>query len=146
MADDGRHAWSGRDIVDRGDLEAVLTVFYGAALEDELLAPVFEAAGMELDTHLPRIVSFWEVSLLGTGDYVGRPMQLHRHLAETAGLGAEHFARWLELFHATVDAMYAGPTAQLAKAQAVRIAIGMQRAILGEAVSRPVTVVRTATS
>ena len=146
MTDDVIHAWAGRDLADRDDLEALLTAFYGAALEDALLGPVFAAAGMELDTHLPRIASFWEVALLGTGDYVGRPMQLHRHLAETAGLGAAHFARWLELWHETVDAMYAGPNAQLAKAQAVRMALGMQRAIAGEVEPRPVTVVRTATS
>jgi hemoglobin len=144
MIVDEDYPWVARDLADRGDLEAVLTVFYGAALEDELLGPVFEAAGMELDTHLPRIVSFWEVALLGTGDYVGRPMQLHRHLAETAGLRAEHFGRWLELWHATLDAMYVGPTTERAKSQAVRMAFGMQRAIAGELDPRPVTVVRRA--
>lgn len=110
------------DITDRADLDALLRTFYGSALHDELLGPVFAHAGIDLVTHLPRIATFWEVTLLGTGDYVGRPMQLHRHLADTAGLGAGHFQRWLALWEQTLTAMFAGPTAELAKTEAVRIA------------------------
>jgi len=115
------------DITDRADLDGLLHAFYGAALHDELLGPVFATAGMDLALHLPRIASFWEVTLLGTGEYFGRPMQLHRHLADTAGLGAGHFQRWLALWAQTLTAMFAGPTAERAKTEAVRIAGHMVR-------------------
>jgi hemoglobin len=109
------------DLKDRADLDALLQAFYGAALDDELLGPVFASASMDLAAHLPRIVSFWEVTLLGTGEYFGRPMQLHRHLADTAGLGAPHFERWLALWDQTLTAMFAGPTVHRAKTEAARL-------------------------
>jgi len=115
------------DITDRADLDDLLHAFYDAALHDELLGPVFATAGMDLAVHLPRIASFWEVTLLGTGEYFGRPMQLHRHLAATAGLGAGHFQRWLALWYQTLTAMFAGPNAERAKTEAGRIADHMVR-------------------
>ena len=103
------------DLTDRADLDALLHAFYGCALNDELLGPVFASAGISLAAHLPRIASFWEVISLGTGEYFGRPMQLHRHLADSAGLGALHFQRWLALWDQTLTAMFVGPTADRAK-------------------------------
>lgn len=86
---------------------------------------------MDLAIHLPRIALFWQVTLLHTGDYVGRPMQLHRQLADTAGLTVDLFERWLQIWHTTIDAMFTGPVADRAKSDAVRMAAGMARAISG---------------
>jgi len=117
------------DLATRADIDALLLAFYSRALHDDQLGPVFRAAKMDLATHLPRIGDFWEVSLLGTGDYSGRPMQLHAHLAEAAGLLAELFDRWLEIWHATLAELFSGPTADRAGTDAVRMAAGMRRAI-----------------
>lgn len=116
-----------RDLTDREDVDALLHAFYGKALHDELPGPVFASAGMDLATHLPRIAYFWEVTLLGSGEYFGRPMPLHRHLADTASLGAPHFQRWRCLWDQTLTAMFAGPTAERAKSEALRIAEHMIR-------------------
>jgi len=127
-----RGALDGRvlgDIMDRADIEALLCAFYSAALVDPVLGPVFAIAEMDLAAHLPRIASFWEVTLLGTGAYVGRPMQLHRHLAATAGLAAIHFERWLVLWQHTLTALFKGPTATRAASDAQRMAVGMLRDI-----------------
>ncbi len=115
------------DIESRTDIEALLWAFYGAALIDPVLGPVFTIAEMDLATHLPRIASFWEVTLLGTGTYAGRPMQLHRHLAATAGLAAVHFEQWLVLWRHTLTALFDGPTATRAVGDAQRMAVGMIR-------------------
>ena len=48
------------DITDRADLDALLHAFYGCALNDELLGPVFASAAMHLALHLPHIATFWE--------------------------------------------------------------------------------------
>lgn len=119
------------DLTDRADLDALLLSFYGSALGDELLGPVFASSGMDLAEHLPRIANFWEVTLLGTGEYFGRPMQLHRQLADTAGLGAPHFQRWLALWDQTLTEMFAGPTAERARSEAVRIAERMVQDLTG---------------
>jgi hemoglobin len=125
-------------MTDRADVDALLQAFYGCALSDELLGPIFAIAGIDLAVHLPRIAAFWEVALLGIGEYVGRPMQLHRQLANTAGLGAPHFQRWLALWGQTLTAMFAGPTADRAKNEAARIADRMIRD-LAHSPPRPLT-------
>lgn len=115
------------DLATRADIDALVAAFYGTALHDPGLGPVFAASGMTLATHLPRIAAFWEVSLFGTGTYAGRPARVHRHLAAKAGLRPEHFDRWLALWRRTVDGMFAGPVAELAKATAARMAVGLAR-------------------
>lgn len=120
------------DLTTRAEIDALLLAFYGRALHDEQLGPVFAAAQMDLITHLPRIGDFWEVSLLGTGSYSGRPMRLHAHLAEACGLVPELFDRWLELWHETLAELYAGPVADRAGTDAMRMANGMRRAIFSD--------------
>lgn len=108
-------------------MEALLRAFYGMALRDGLLGPVFQTAGMRLEKHLPRITSFWEVTLLGTGTYAGSPLAVHRQAAAVSGLGEAHFARWLVLWGRTVTSMFSGSTATRALADAERMAAGMLR-------------------
>jgi hemoglobin len=115
------------DLDSRTAIDALLLAFYGRALPDEVLGPVFRAAHMDLDTHLPRIAAFWERTLLNTGTYDGRPMQVHRHLTQTAGLAEHHYVRWLELWHQTLDARYAGPLATRAGEVAEQMATALQR-------------------
>ena len=94
---------------------------------DELLGPVFDGAHLDLRTHLPRIGDFWERTLLGTGDYGGRPMAVHRRLHESFPLTPEMFDRWLELWSSAVDLSFTGPIAEQAKSTARRVADAMQR-------------------
>jgi hemoglobin len=119
---------SGRDIASRDDLDRLLTAFYQHAMTDELLEPVFTASQMVLATHLPRIGSFWEVTLLHEGDYSGRPMQVHRDLVEVAGLRRAHFSRWLAIWTETVSTMFSGPVAGKAVTDATRMGAAMARA------------------
>jgi hemoglobin len=113
------------DLDSREQIDTLLVAFYERALGDELLGPVFRAARMDLATHLPRIAAFWEKTLLGAGSYEGRPMRIHRHLMETAGLRDEHFERWLQLWQGTIREGFAGPLAEQAVTDAVRIAEAM---------------------
>lgn len=115
------------DLDSRAAIDALLLAFYSQALDDEVLGSVFRSAHLELATHLPRIAAFWERSLLGTGGYGGRPMQVHRHLMDTAGLSARHFTRWLELWQQTLAALYDGPLATRAARDAERMAEAMLR-------------------
>jgi hemoglobin len=114
-----------RDLDSREQIDALLTAFYGRALFDDLLGPVFLAAGLDLVTHLPRIGAFWEKTLLGTGEYAGRPMQIHRQLMRTAGVDERHFRRWLELWGGALAEGFEGPRAQQAADDAARIAEAM---------------------
>jgi hemoglobin len=137
---------SRRDIESRVDLERLLSAFYERAMIDPLLEPVFTASQMVLPTHLPRIASFWEVTLLHEGDYSGRPMQIHRDLVEAAGLRTVHFARWLEIWTATVSAMFSGPVADTAIADAARMGTAMARATGADAAAEAAALARQVTS
>lgn len=111
------------DIARRADLDTLLTAFYGRALADPVLRPVFvDEMRLDLDEHLPVIAAFWEHVLFRTGAYSGRTMDVHRRVHQRIPLTEAHFARWLELWSATADEMFAGPVVEQAKAHAARMA------------------------
>ncbi len=79
--------------LDSDVIAAFLRAFYAEAREDDVLAPAF-AAVTDWERHITTITGFWCSVALMTGEYHGRPMQAHAHLALTPA----HFARWLQIF------------------------------------------------
>jgi hemoglobin len=79
-------------------------------------------AKLDLDAHVPEITSFWETVLLGAQSYSGGAFRPHAELHRKARLRRGHFERWLALWTQTVDELFVGPTAELAKAHALRVA------------------------
>ena len=111
------------DIETREDCERLVRAFYGRALTDPVIGWLFtDIARLDLDAHVPRIASFWETILLGAHSYGGGAFAPHAALNARARLRAGHFERWLWLWQQTVDKLYEGERAQLAKAHAVRVA------------------------
>ncbi|WP_224058815.1 group III truncated hemoglobin [Streptomyces kanamyceticus] len=124
------------DVSSRADLDVVLRRFYTAAFADPLIGPFFtEIAGTDLDVHLPRITDFWERALFRTADYRRNAFAPHAALYSVRPLTAEHFGRWVQLWHATVDGLHRGPNADRAKAQGERIALAVLRRLGGKDVS-----------
>ncbi|MCH2174722.1 MAG: group III truncated hemoglobin [Lentisphaeria bacterium] len=81
-----------RDIQSREDLEIFLRGFYEEAMKDDLLSEKF--AGMDLESHMPTIIDFWQMLTIGGATYKGRPFDVHMGRQ----LRKEHFERWLTLF------------------------------------------------
>jgi hemoglobin len=132
-----------RDIENRGDIEALVRDFYGHAFADPLLGPVFvDVAQMDLDAHMPIMCDFWETVILRAGLYKRNALQVHVDLHAKVPLTAEHFGRWIDLWHSTVDESFAGEHADRAKVQASRIAWSMSRRLMGESGSEFVTITR----
>ncbi len=120
------------DIATRADCERLVRAFYGRALEDPVIGWIFvDVARLDLEAHVPVIASFWETILLGAGTYRGGAFAPHAALHRQVGLRAGHFARWLALWHATVDELFAGPRAEQAKAHAERVARAFHRRLQG---------------
>jgi hemoglobin len=112
-----------RDIETRDDCERLVRAFYGRALTDPVIGWLFtDVARLDLEAHVPRIASFWETILLGAHSYGGGAFAPHAALNARARLRAGHFERWLWLWQQTVDELYEGDRAQLAKAHAARVA------------------------
>ena len=121
-----------RDLADRADLDVLLAGFYDAVLSDAQLRPVFVDVmhiDLDLDAHLHRLADFWEKVLFNTGAYHGTAVQTHRAVHRRTPLRAELFERWLDLWHAALDARFAGPVTEQARRHADRMAGGFQRAL-----------------
>lgn len=107
------------DITTEADVRLLVDSFYAKVNHDALLGPVFNGfAHVDWPQHLPRMYDFWSGLLLGTARYQGRPFSKHLPLP----VGAAHFQRWLALFDATVNELFAGLKAEEAKVRARSIA------------------------
>ena len=111
------------DLETRADIERLVRAFYEQALADTMIGYLFtDVAKLDLEAHVPEITDFWETILLGARSYSGGAFAPHAALHHKSPLRAGHFERWLQLWRATVDGMYAGPHAELAKSHALRVA------------------------
>ena len=127
------------DIETREDCERLVRAFYGRALTDEIIGWLFtDVAQLDLERHVPRITAFWETILLGAGTYGGGAFGPHVALNQKARLRGGHFERWVWLWTATVDELFSGPHADLAKAHAQRVARAFHARLQGRVVDDPV--------
>ena len=112
-----------RDIETHEDCEALVRAFYGRALDDPVIGFIFtDVAKLDLETHIPVVTAFWETLLLGAQTYDRGAFHPHAALHRKVELLPGHFERWLALWYQTVDELFAGPRALLAKSHAFRLA------------------------
>ncbi len=120
-----------KDIATRKDIELLVNTFYDRVKTDALIGPVFtDIARVNWEKHLPVMCDFWENALLYSGSYSGNPMDLHKHLHKVMPLQMEHFQQWNQLFISTVDDLFSGGKALLAKQRALKISAILQAEIL----------------
>ena len=118
------------DISTIADVEKLVASFYEQAIEDNHIGKFFtQAIVIQLDDHLPKIVKFWSSILLDTNDYRDNPMLKHIVLNQKMKVHESHMSQWLSLWKSTIDRLYKGPKADLAKSRAEQIGILMLRKI-----------------
>lgn len=116
-----------QDIENREDLEILLSKFYSKLLSDETINYIFtDIAKIDLESHLPKIIDFWNLSLFGKGDYSSNVMKIHLDLSAVEKLNEKHFKTWLNNFYRTVDENFSGKNAEIIKTKALSIATVMQ--------------------
>jgi hemoglobin len=120
------------DIRTRDDVERFVVEFYRDVAMDDLLGPIFAAAQVDWSVHIPRLVDFWSWQLLGHRVYGRNPLLAHEPVHARTPFRAEHYERWLDLFDTTIDGHFAGPTAELAKGRARKMAAAMRRLLAGD--------------
>jgi hemoglobin len=117
---------SKRDIENRADLERLLEVFYKKVFKDDLISHFFiEVVPLNLETHIPVIADFWESVLLDGRGYRKNVMEIHLNISEKSKINKEHLDRWVKIFSETVDDLFEGAKASLAKQRAASIATMM---------------------
>jgi hemoglobin len=122
-----------KDIESKKDIELLVNAFYEKVKADETIGYIFtDVVKVNWEKHLPVMYNFWENSLFYTGSYEGNPMEMHKHLHRAIPLSAAHFKQWILLFTNTVDELFEGKTANLAKQRAISIATVMQIKILAD--------------
>ncbi len=124
------------DITAREDIVRLVDTFYDRVQQDGLLGPIFnDVAQVDWAAHLPKMYDFWEAVLFGRAVFKGNPLAVHYALALKTPIGRREFDRWVELFHATVDELFDGEVAEMARLRASRIALTMQHHLIGLGVS-----------
>lgn len=107
------------DIRNDSDIRNLVHTFYNKVQQDDRLGYIFnEAADVDWDTHLPKMVDFWSNLLFQTGRYKGQPFRRHLPLP----VEKMDFQRWYNLFEETVDSLFMGEKAEHAKEMAGKIA------------------------
>lgn len=121
-----------KDIENRQDIERLVRAFYAKVQADPVIGYIFnDLAQVNWERHFPVMYDFWENALFYTGSYAGNPIQSHRWLHQKVLLEPKHFDRWLELFLSTVDELFEGEIAELARQKARSIATVMRIKIIG---------------
>lgn len=110
----------------------MVVAFYRSAAMDELLGPVFAAADVDWPDHIDTVTDFWAWQLLGERGYEGNPLRAHAPAHASTPFTDAHFERWLELFVTTVDERFVGPTAEIAKGRATKMAHALRRLLTGQ--------------
>ena len=103
------------DIANREDITLLINNFYTKLLEIEEIKPVF--TGIDFPAHIPHIVSFWSLVLLDEEGYKTNVFDKHINLP----IKAQMFDIWLNTWIKTVDELFKGETAELAKQRATSL-------------------------
>ena len=116
-----------KDILNREDLLKLLTLLYKKLLDDKSISYFFtDIAKIDLPHHLDTLVNFWDSVLFQNDVYRKNAMQPHLILHQKSPLQKHHFQTWLTYFNETVDELFEGEKAFLAKERALSIATVMQ--------------------
>ena len=115
------------DITTREDIMQLVNRFYEQVRADDTIGFIFnDIAKVNWEKHLPVMYDFWETILLDTAAYKENVMGVHFSLNRKVPLEEKHFTRWLQLFNSTLDSLFQGEVAELARKRAGSVAALMQ--------------------
>ncbi|MFK5880222.1 MAG: group III truncated hemoglobin [Flavobacteriaceae bacterium] len=115
------------DITTREDIKLMVNTFYTYLQKDKELNHLFnEVAKLNWEKHLPKMYDFWETILFHKPVFKGNPMKVHMDLDNKTKLKKENFDTWLVIFKKTVDELFVGELAELAKQRAASVALSIQ--------------------
>jgi hemoglobin len=104
------------DITNKEDIEKLMRHFYSNLLALPGMEPVF--AGIDFEQHLPKIIHFWSFVLLDEEGYKTNVFDKHLSLP----IKSAQFDEWLITFTSSVDELFEGEKARLAKQRAITLA------------------------
>lgn len=107
----------------REDISLLVNTFYSKIRKAEGLSHFFNQMIVGEDAwaiHLDKLTDFWETQLLMARSFSGNPMAAHIKVDKTFDhkIDMKHFGLWLNLWYETIDELFEGQIAQLAKNKA----------------------------
>ena len=103
------------DISSKKDIELLIRNFYDSLLQIEEMKAPFE--GLDFEKHIPHIVHFWSFVLLDEEGYKTNVFDKHMHLP----IKPHMFDIWLTTFNNTIDSLFKGEKAEMAKQRATSL-------------------------
>ena len=112
------------DIQNREDVALLVNTFYTKVRANDELGPIFNTAIKDWDSHLIHLTNFWESQLFRKNVFSGNPLKKHVEVDENNSnqLTNDLFGLWLQFWLGTIDELFEGELANLAKDRARNIA------------------------
>lgn len=111
-------------IQSREEISQLVRSFYAKVQLDNVIGHFFNETIDDWEDHFEKLTDFWETNLLFVKKYKGNPMREHLAVDQQfePGINFGHFNRWLHLWTATIDELFEGELAEVAKVRAANIA------------------------
>lgn len=112
-----------QDIQNRADVHRLVQTFYGKIRADVYLGPIFNKHVADWHQHIEHLTDFWEGNLFQKRMFKGNPLQIHKRVdrEERYTINEQHFGVWLNYWVQTIDELYEGERAEMAKFRARKI-------------------------
>lgn len=113
-----------KDIENRGDVFALVSLFYSKVRKNEEIGHFFNETIEDWPAHLEKLTDFWETNLFMVSKFRGNPMKVHKEVDQKFehSIEQKHFGEWLNMWHNTVDELFEGERANIAKNRARNMA------------------------
>lgn len=111
------------DIQNRADVSLLVNTFYDKIRKHPELGPIFNGIITDWDSHLELLTDFWETQLFLKRKYHGNPVIAHQEVDDKMDgtITSEHFGQWINLWFETLDALFDGERAWIAKNRAQKM-------------------------
>lgn len=112
------------DIQNRGDVYTLVSAFYTKVRDNKEIGHFFNETIDNWPEHLEKLTDFWETNLFMVYKFRGNPMKAHKEVDHKFGHSIEqkHFGEWLNMWFTTVDELFEGDRANIAKNRARNMA------------------------
>lgn len=113
-----------QDIQNREDVSTLVHTFYARVRENEAIGHFFNETINDWRHHLEKLTDFWESNLFMVSKFSGNPARAHRGVDEKfdQSISQEHFGEWLNMWFQTIDDLFEGDRANIAKNRARNMA------------------------
>ncbi len=111
------------DITNRADISILVRTFYTKIRAHQVLGPIFNQIITDWETHFELLTDFWETQLFLKRKYYGNPVTAHQQVDSKMNntITSEHFGLWLNIWFETIDELFVGETAWIAKNRAQKM-------------------------